>query len=143
MIHDHRVLNGNAVSQKLSAFLHSVIFVRAAKDSKSDDLLSLFRYMTVNETWKSAPRIPVLVRYAPLYAKLFAVAPNGLVLASNLTAAILAVHKVGLADLERRPTTETPVPSTKKTCHLVRFDSFVLLFWFQGQPWQANSGLVV
>lgn len=62
------------------------------EDSGAEDLGTALKYMALRDTWKSAPRKEVLVKYADLYRGFFAVAKNGVVLQSVLEVAILNVH---------------------------------------------------
>lgn len=65
----------------------------ANQEAESSDLLAAFRHMLMTETDKTAPKPSILLRYASFYKEYFKVAPSGLVLASTIREAILAVHQ--------------------------------------------------
>jgi hypothetical protein len=56
------------------------------------DLCALTRNMQANVTWKNAPKASTMGEYAPMFVKIAAVCPNGVILPKKLAMALVAVH---------------------------------------------------
>lgn len=85
-----------AISESLNTYC-IILFHVHVEDYDVQDFAVALRGLANHETWKSAPKRHVLVRYASLFAGLFRVAPNGIMLSTMLASAIVLASKELLA----------------------------------------------